>query len=155
MGCASSPAGFGWGTEFALSQGVSPVSHCGCHRELPALLHLPHPTEGWITRPVLPHQSSFSLLSTRTNGKELSQQQRQAQVRPQDHFCLQSTDFASPSVSPQCQPGCGQPVWCPRAQPGWAATGTALREAAVAGQLLEGCLAMPAMVLIAYSTAQI
>lgn len=77
-------------------------------------------TEGWITQPVLHHQSSFSLLTTRINGKEteLSQQQRQAQVRPQDHFCLQSTDLASPSVSPQCQPGYGHPVWCPRAQPG-------------------------------------
>lgn len=130
------------------TQGVSPVLHFGCHMELPPLLHLPYPTEGWITRPVLHHQSSFSLLRTRTNGKELSQQQRQAQVRPWEHFCLQSTDFASASVAPQCQPGYGHTVWCPRAQPGWPATGTALRGAAVAGQLLEGCLAMPAMILI-------
>lgn len=137
------------------TQGVSPVLHCGCHMELPALLHLPHPTGGWITQPVLHHQRRFSLLSTSTNGKELSEQQRQAQVRPQDHFCLQSSDFASPSVSPQCQPGCGHPGWCPRAQPGWPASGTALRGAAVAGQLLEGCLAMPAMILMTYSTAQI
>lgn len=145
VGCAISPVCFGWGRVCTLEvcpQFCSPVL-------------LPHPTEGWITQPVLQHQRRFSLLSTGTNRKELSQQQGQAQVRPQDHFCLQSTDFASPSVSPQCQPGCGHPVWCPRAQPGWPATATALRGAAVAGQLLDGCLAMPAMILITYSTAQI
>lgn len=80
---------------------------------------------------------------------EISTGKATGSLLPPEHWpCL------SLSVS-HCQPGCGHPGWCPRVQPGWPATGTALRGAAVAEQLLEGCLAMPAMILITYFIAQI